>query len=303
MEIQKKEKDSLAAYVHHFKREAKRCNFTNNAVTIRIFVKGLKNAHSLTTQIYKKGPQNLADAISEVEKLQATQQLTATLIPSSTVNVMSHEEDCCFQCQESSHIAHHFPNVWCFECDEYGHVVMDCTHMIPHSGTPAHCHRSQSWYWHLNRSTSCHHHEDSYKCSRSRSQSHHQRYHSQSHHNSYRGHSRSHHRDKRRHHRSCSCWPHSNTYTHHSHHDTPYWRSFSCKSSSPYSWDCSRSCSWSAYRPAKKTLHQNSSHSRRSQGNTQTKRNSRVTIDDPQMDFYSSDDNSSGSEENSDHLN
>ena len=29
MEIQEKEKESLAAYIHHFKTEAKRCNFTN----------------------------------------------------------------------------------------------------------------------------------------------------------------------------------------------------------------------------------------------------------------------------------
>ena len=77
----------------------------------RIFVKGLKNAHSLAAQIYEKGPQTLADTISEVEKLQAAQQLTATLIPSSTVNVMSHKEDHCFQCQESGHIVHHCPNV------------------------------------------------------------------------------------------------------------------------------------------------------------------------------------------------
>ena len=62
-------------------------------------------------QIYEKGPQTLADAISEVEKLQATQQLTATLIPSSIVNIMSHKEDHCFQCQESSHMAHHCPSV------------------------------------------------------------------------------------------------------------------------------------------------------------------------------------------------
>ena len=53
----------------------------------------------------------LADVISKVEKLQAAQQLTATLLPASTVNVMSHEEDCCFQCQESGHIAQHCPNV------------------------------------------------------------------------------------------------------------------------------------------------------------------------------------------------
>ena len=71
MEIQQKENESLAVYIHCFKREVKRCNFTNHAMMIRIFVKGLKNMHSLATIIYKKGPQTLADAISEVEKLQA----------------------------------------------------------------------------------------------------------------------------------------------------------------------------------------------------------------------------------------
>ena len=98
MDIQQKEKESLAAYIHRFKREAKRCNFTNNAATIRIFVKGLKKAHTLAANVYEKGPQTLADTISEVEKLQAVQLLTATLLPSSTVNVMSNEGDQCFQC-------------------------------------------------------------------------------------------------------------------------------------------------------------------------------------------------------------
>ena len=85
--------------------EAKRCNFINDAATIRIFVKGLKNAHSLATHIYEKGPQMLTDTISEVEKLNAAQQLTAMIIPASTVNVMSNEEDHCFQCQEQGQIA------------------------------------------------------------------------------------------------------------------------------------------------------------------------------------------------------
>ena len=58
-------------YAHQFKTEAKRCNFKNDAATIRIFFKGLKNAHSLATCIYEKGPQTLNDAISEVEKLNA----------------------------------------------------------------------------------------------------------------------------------------------------------------------------------------------------------------------------------------
>ena len=77
----------------------------NNVTTIRIFIKGLKNAHSLATRIYEKGLQKLMDAISKVEKLNDVQQLTATIIPPSTVNMMSHEEDHCFQYQEQGHIA------------------------------------------------------------------------------------------------------------------------------------------------------------------------------------------------------
>ena len=41
----------------------------------------------------RRDPQNLADAIREVEKLQVAQQLTATLLPSSTVNVMLSEDE------------------------------------------------------------------------------------------------------------------------------------------------------------------------------------------------------------------
>ena len=49
--------------------------------------------NSLATRVYKKGPQSLADAIREVEKLQVAQQLTATLLPSSTVNIMSSNDE------------------------------------------------------------------------------------------------------------------------------------------------------------------------------------------------------------------
>ena len=45
------------------------------------------------------------DGITEVEKLHAAQQLIATIIPSSMVNMMSNEEDRFFQCQEPGHIA------------------------------------------------------------------------------------------------------------------------------------------------------------------------------------------------------
>ena len=49
MKIQQKERASLAADIHRFKREAGRCNYDNNAATIWIFVKGLRNAHMLAT--------------------------------------------------------------------------------------------------------------------------------------------------------------------------------------------------------------------------------------------------------------
>ena len=101
-EIQQKEKESLVAYINHFKREASRCKFDNDATTIRIFIKGLQNVHTLATRVYEKGPQSLADAIREVEKLQAAQQLMSTLLPSSSVNTTSSNDDKCFQCQETA---------------------------------------------------------------------------------------------------------------------------------------------------------------------------------------------------------
>ena len=287
IEMQQKEKESLATYIHHFKREAKRSNFTNSAATIRIFVKGLENTHTIAIQVYEKGPQTLEDATSEVEKLQAAQQLIASLIPSSTVNVMPHEEDCGFQCQESGHIAHHWPNVHCFECNEYGHKVVDCSHWIPPSGMPAHHHRLKSHTRHHSRSILCHHHHNRYRCSRSRSQSHPHQYCSNSHNEPYRGHSRSHHRDNRHHHRSTSWCLHSSAY--HFCCDTPHCRSSWHRSSSAHLRDCSRSQSCPAYKSSKKTLYKSSSCPSRTHGKSQDKRNPRVMIDDPQMEFYSSD--------------
>ena len=130
MDIQQWEKESLAAYVYQFKTEAKQFNFMSSAGTIRIFIKGLKNAQSLAERIYEKDLHTLADAITEVEKLSAAQQLTMIIIPSSMVNLMSHEEDGCFQCQEAGHIAHHCPHII---CPEYSHIIMDCPHRIPPS--------------------------------------------------------------------------------------------------------------------------------------------------------------------------
>ena len=41
------------------KGEANRCKFDNDTATIRIFLKGLKNAYTIATKVYEKGPQTL----------------------------------------------------------------------------------------------------------------------------------------------------------------------------------------------------------------------------------------------------
>ena len=104
MEIQQQDKESLEVYIHQFKMEAKCCNVTNDTAKIRIFLKGLSNAHSLAARIYEKDPQKLKDAITKVEKLNAAQHLITSILPSSMVNMMSKEDNQCFQCQEPGHI-------------------------------------------------------------------------------------------------------------------------------------------------------------------------------------------------------
>ena len=138
MDIQQTDKESLATYVHRFKWEANRCKFDNDAATIQIFLKGLKNAHTIATKVYEKGPQTLTEAIKEVEKLQAAQQITSTLLTTSLVNTMSSNNDRCFQCQEVGHMACYCPQIRCYDCNNYGHVVMDCPDKILPSGTPSH---------------------------------------------------------------------------------------------------------------------------------------------------------------------
>ena len=140
MDIQQTDKESLATYCHRFKGEANKCKSDNDAATIRISLKGLKNAHTIVTKVYEKGPQTLAETIREVEKLQAAQQLTSSLLPVSSVNTVSSDQEKCFQCQEVGHMAHYCPHIRCYDCDNYGHVAMDCPDKIPPSGTPA-CHR------------------------------------------------------------------------------------------------------------------------------------------------------------------
>ena len=60
MEIQQKDNETLAAYIHCFKMAAKWCVFDNDTVAICIFVKGLKDAPTIASKRYEKDPQSLA---------------------------------------------------------------------------------------------------------------------------------------------------------------------------------------------------------------------------------------------------
>ena len=97
----------------------------NDAATIWTFIKGLKNA----TCIYEKGPHMLSNIISEVEKLNAVQQLTATITPPYMVNMMSNNEDHCFQCQEQEYVARNCPHIRFFNV-----MSMDTLYWIVHTG-------------------------------------------------------------------------------------------------------------------------------------------------------------------------
>ena len=78
MEIQQ-DNEALAAFVHHFKTEAKRCYFNSDTSAICIFVQGLWHMYNITGKVYEKDPQTLQEVIRLVEKLNTAQQVTATL--------------------------------------------------------------------------------------------------------------------------------------------------------------------------------------------------------------------------------
>ena len=295
MDIQQTDKESLATFVHRFKWEANRCKFNNDTATIRIFLKGLKNAHTIATKVYEKVPQTLSEAIREVEKLQAAQQITSSLLPTSSVNTMSSDNDRCFQCQEVSHMARYCPHIRCYDCDNYGHVAMDCPDKILPMGTPAHCRtdtnnrsRRSSSRHHSHTRHSHHEHRDRSRfiCFQSRPCNH--SYRSSSHPDPRRSCSRSFHRSSHRnfsHNRSSSPY--------HYHHDTPHHRPSSHRHTSRDDSGSQHMSRKHQYKPDQGSLSTSPAPSwkHKDRGHKQ------VTINDPQLEYYSSDKNNSDSDE------
>ena len=293
MDIQQHDRESLATYVHRFKRDANRCKFNNDAATIQIFLKGLKNVCTIATKVYEKGPQTLSKEIKEVEKPQAAQQITSLLLTTSSINTMSSDNDRCFQCQETSHMACYCPHIRCYDCDNYGHVAMDCPDKIPPSGTPA-CSRtsthdrSRRSYSRHNSHTRhpCHEHRNRsrFSCSQSRTCDH--SYRSSSHHDPHRSKSRLLDRSSH-HHSSCN----SSSSSHHHCRDTPH-----CRYSRNASHDNSRSCQRSG-KHHYKLAQDPSSSSHTASWKSRDKKHKQVTIHDPLLDYYNSDNTNSDSDD------
>ena len=217
----------------------------------------------------------------------------STLLPSSSVNTMSSNDDKCFQCQESGHMACYCPCIRCFDCNYYGHVAVDCLGKILPSGIPArhrdnNSHmrwhdRSASWNNHCNRHRHWDH-QDRYRFSRSQPHSHKHRYRSDSHSDSWRSCSRSYHWPT-----CCSTSCHRSSSTYHYHQDTPHSRSSSCRS---FSRDSSTSRLQTSHKHHHRTSTGPSSSSNQTTWKTKDRKHKQVTFDDPPSEYYSSDEKS-----------
>ena len=207
---------------------------------------------------------------------------------------MSSDDDKCFQCQETGHMAPYCPHIWCFDCNNYGHVVVDCPDKIPPSGTPR-CRDTTSRF---DRSTSQNHnhtrhyhhnHRDRHRFSWSWSHSHNPRYRSNSCSDSCRSHSRSFHWP------SCcssSCHRSSSTYCYCQ--DTPHCRSSLCRNFSP---DDSTSRTHKSNKHHYKPSQRSTSSSQPTSWKPKDRKYKQVTIDDPPSEYNNSDEQDSDSED------
>ena len=308
-----REMESLAPFVHQFKTEAKKCNFMNDIATIRIFIKGLRNAHSLAARIYEKDPQTLKNAIKEVEKLNAAQQLTVTIILSLTFNMTSNEEDWMFSMPRTRTHCTTLPShqmLWMWWLWTY------------HHGQPSQKYALQEHWHHITRHTETTAPDWALDTIRKTEKKETSPDHNlgtaditapaimtcteaTSDHNSGMGTATM---------EAAQDIPIQHTkdtvanpaMTHHTSHTTNHQHTTS--SLSYHSQDCSRSHSHPSYRSSKYNSHWRGSHSLRSYSNQGTwkshlRRNTKVQIEEHPLDYYSSEDNSTDLGEESESLN
>ena len=141
MEIQQKDSETLTAYIHRFKKEAKHCDFESHPAKIRIFLKGLVNSSKIAPGVYEKGPKTIEDAISMVEKISSAQRIAASFSQNHQISMMKRnptdhtQHHDCSNCGKTGHLWFNCPHIICDGYHEHGHIYRHCWNRIPPSGT------------------------------------------------------------------------------------------------------------------------------------------------------------------------
>ena len=146
--------ETLTAYIHRFKKEAKHCDFNSHPAKIRIFLKGLINSSRIAPSVYKKGPTTIEDAISIVEKISSAQCIAASFSQNQQISMMKREPNehhtpnhhhapihhqtmnqDCSNCGQLGHPWLTCPHIICSGCNQHGNIYRHCWDRIPPSGT------------------------------------------------------------------------------------------------------------------------------------------------------------------------
>ena len=142
MEIQQKDSETLTAYIHRFKKEAKHCDFDSHPAKIRIFLKGLINSSRIAPSVYKKGPTTIEDAIGIVKKISSAQCIAASFSQNHQISMMKRgptnhhmPNQNSLNCGQLGHPWFTCPCIICNGCNQCGHIYRHCWDRIPPSGT------------------------------------------------------------------------------------------------------------------------------------------------------------------------
>ena len=133
MEIQQTDSETLMAYIHRFKKEAKHCDFDSHPAKIRISLKGLINSSKIAPGVYKKGPTTIEDAIGIVKKISSAQYIAASFSQNHQISMMTRgsndhhtpSQDCS-NCGQFGHPWFTFPCIICNESNQCGHIYRHC---------------------------------------------------------------------------------------------------------------------------------------------------------------------------------
>ena len=134
--------ETLTAYIHRFKKEAKHCDFDLHPAKIRMFLKGPINSSRIAPSVYEKGPTTIEDAIGIVEKISSAQHIAASFSQNHQISMMKRgptdhhtpNQDCS-NCGQLGHPWFTCPCIICDRCNQRGHIYRHCWDRIPLSGT------------------------------------------------------------------------------------------------------------------------------------------------------------------------